>query len=113
MGAMPQPQADEAPIRDDDPFQGLSSDLNLNQAPKSDHHKVSNDSEHKRALKYTTANRNIGDNTISMRTNSVAKWIQQQEKAFTGWVNAHLQTRSMHIDSLQKTFPIVAHSFIY
>ena len=33
---------------------------------------------------------------------SVAKWIKQQEKAFTGWVNAHLQTRSMYVDSLQK-----------
>eukprot|EP01084_Bolivina_argentea_P100430 180329_1 len=101
---MPQPGPDEAAIRDDDPFQGLQPDLNLNQVPKND----SRESDQQRALKYTRSNREIGDTQVSMRNKSVAKWIRQQEKAFTGWVNAHLQTRSMHIDSLQKDIPHVA-----
>lgn len=101
----PQPRADEAPIRDDDPFQGLQPDLNINQVKKADHNQRPqndyNNSGHQNQMKYSNG-RNIGDSEVRMGGQSVAKWIKQQEKAFTGWVNAHLQTRSMYVDSLQK-----------
>ena len=99
--AMPQPQPDESPIREDDPFQGLQPDLNINQVPKADYYNQRNSNEYQSHLRYSNG-RDIGDNDVRMGGQSVESWIQQQEKAFTGWVNAHLQTRSMYVDSLQK-----------
>ena len=93
----------ESQIRDDDPFQGLGPDLNLNQVPKSNHRQSGNGHH----VKYHD-NRHLADNAVRMGGQSVAKWIKQQEKAFTGWVNAHLQTRSMYIDDLMKDIPRVS-----
>ena len=102
---MPIPTQDEPKIRDDDPFQGLQPDLNFNQVPKSDYNQQAeykSDHNGNGALKYTTSNRNVGDTDVKMGGQSVAKWIKQQEKAFTGWVNAHLQTRSIYVQNLQQ-----------
>ena len=97
---IPQPRADETPIRNDDPFQGLQPDLNINQVPKAGYHQNYSNEYHSN-VKYSNG-RNLGDNDVRMGGQSVESWIQQQEKAFTGWVNAHLQTRSMYVNSLQK-----------
>jgi len=44
---------------------------------------------------------------VKMAKSSRTQWIRQQERAFTGWVNAHLQTRSMRIKSLEKDIATV------
>eukprot|EP01083_Nonionella_stella_P199830 732440_1 len=108
---MPQPGPNEQPIRDDDPFQGLQSDLNLNQVPRNDSRDTDykeNSSSNKHHLKYHQSNRNIGDTQVVLGGQSVDRWLKQQEKAFTGWVNAHLQTRSMYIEKLQTDIATVA-----
>eukprot|EP00486_Rosalina_sp_Unknown_P005092 CAMPEP_0201570936 /NCGR_PEP_ID=MMETSP0190_2-20130828/13415_1 /ASSEMBLY_ACC=CAM_ASM_000263 /TAXON_ID=37353 /ORGANISM="Rosalina sp." /LENGTH=731 /DNA_ID=CAMNT_0047995009 /DNA_START=90 /DNA_END=2282 /DNA_ORIENTATION=+ len=101
--APPEPTANEAPIREDDPFQGLQPDLNINQVRKADHNQrpQQNNYHNQSSVKYSNG-RDIGDSEVRMGGQSVQKWIRQQEKAFTGWVNAHLQTRSMFVESLQK-----------
>ena len=61
-----------------------------------------------RGLKYAQSTRKIGDVTVQMHGQSVDKWMRQQEKAFTGWINAHLQSRSMYIQNLSKDIAGVA-----
>jgi len=106
---MPQPQADEAPIRDDDPFQGLAPDLNLNQVKRADYSAPAESSSagNRSSIKYAQ-NHRAADDEVRMGGQSVQKWIQQQERAFTGWVNAHLQSRSMYIENLQKDISTVS-----
>jgi len=53
-----------------------------------------------RGFKHLQSTRRIGDVTVTMQGRSVDKWMKQQEKAFTGWINAHLQSRSMYINNL-------------
>eukprot|EP01084_Bolivina_argentea_P066071 120431_1 len=97
---MPQPQSHEAPIRDDDPFQGLGPDLNFNQAPRNDSHQQPQaQGQYSRGVKY--GHNAVSNDSVSMKKSKVTTWVKQQERAFTGWVNAHLQTRQMFVDTLQ------------
>ena len=116
VNAMPQPKPNEKQIRDDDPFQGLGhNDLNLNQAPRNDaayqapqqYNQYNQYNQYSRGVKYNSG-RNISDDSVAMNKSSVETWVKQQEKAFTGWVNAHLQTRQMFVESLQDDIATVA-----
>merc|ERR1719491_1025301 len=58
--------------------------------------------------KQSDTNRTFPRTSVKMGGTSVSQWIRQQERAFTGWVNAHLQTRSMRITSLEKDIATVS-----
>jgi len=58
--------------------------------------------------KQPDTNRTFPRTSVKMGGTSVSQWIRQQERAFTGWVNAHLQTRSMRITSLEKDIATVS-----
>lgn len=90
----------------EDPFQPLSSykELNLNQVPTKEED-IYQPLEQPKYQSPTNIKpkkqQQRSPNTIKMRSQSTATWMKQQEKAFTGWVNAHLSSRGMHVKSLQ------------
>jgi len=96
----------------EDPFGSLAPDLTGSASSVTTEQKHSNaaaaaPARMSNAQQYMS-NRQIGDTQISMSHTSREAWIKQQEKAFTGWANAHLQTRSMFLTSLEQDIPTVA-----